>query len=164
MTTSPPMKKMRSPIRAAAVSLSLLVALANCNGETQADEPAAAQASDPALVGDWLLLQINRGGEDIDLDHLEGAVRQIGATAYSIEPMSGTTIRGDYTVDTATDPRSMDEFVANGRFEGGTLKGIYQVVGDRLTISFGAPGEARPTKLVSEPGTQFTVAVHKRVE
>ena len=115
-------------------------------------------------MGDWLLLQINRDGKDIDLDHLEGAVRHIGGSTYSIKPMSGTTITGDYTVDPTSEPKSIEMMVDNGRFEGGTLKGIYRIEGDRLTISFGTPGEPRPAALDSTPGTQHTVAVHKRIE
>jgi len=101
---------------------------------------------------------------DINLDSLEGAVRDIGEETYSITPASGTTITGSYLADSQASPRTIDQFVDNGRFGGKTLKGIYRVQGNRLTISFGGPGEARPASFESVPGTAHTVAIHERVE
>jgi len=163
------MREVRAMERAAALCLSVCVALASCGDPSGAgpDGPPSngePEGADAALMGDWLLLQINRNGEDIDLDNLEGAIRHIGSSNYSIKPMSGTTITGRYTVDPTADPRTIEMMVDNGRFEGGTLKGIYRVEDDRLTISFGTPGEPRPAAFDSAPGTQHTVAVHKRVE
>ena len=54
--------------------------------------------------------------------------------------------------------------VDNGRFKGKTLKGIYRLEGDKLTISFGGPGEDRPKAFVSKPGTEYTVAIHKKLK
>ena len=123
-----------------------------------------AVEKDPALRGKWLLLQIDRGGKDIDLDHLEGSVREMGEETYSLKPLEGETITGKYSVDARAKPKTLDMVVDNGRFKGKTLKGIYRIEGDRLTISFGTPGEPRPAALDSTPGTQHTVAVHKRIE
>ncbi len=128
------------------------------------DDLTSSPDRDAALTGRWLLLQINRGGKDINLDHLEGAVREIGERTYSITPMQGPAITGGYAIDSEARPRTIDQFVDTGRFKGGTLKGIYRVEGDRLTISFGSPGAERPEVLESRPGTQYTVAIHKRVE
>jgi len=119
---------------------------------------------DPALIGNWLLLQINRGGKDIDLDHLEGAVRKIDERTYRITPMRGDTITGKYTINPEAKPRTIEMLVDNGRFKGKRLKGIYRVVGDKLTISFGAPDEDRPEAFDSKPGTEYTVAIHKKLE
>ena len=47
---------------------------------------------DNELIGSWLLLQINRGGKDIDLDHLEVAIRQIESDTYIITPLEGPAI------------------------------------------------------------------------
>ena len=119
---------------------------------------------DSALAGNWLLLQINRGGKDIDLDHLEGAVREILERSYRIKPLKGTTITGKYTSDPESEPKTIDMLVDNGRFAGKTLKGIYRMEGDKLTISFGRPDKDRPEAFVSKPGTEYTVAIHKRLE
>jgi uncharacterized protein (TIGR03067 family) len=127
-------------------------------------KPAKAAGVDPTLPGKWLLLRINRGGADIDLDHLEGAVREMGEETYSLKPLEGETITGKYSVDSRAEPKTLDMVVDNGRFKGKTLKGIYRVKGGRLTISFGAPGKERPRFFVSKPGTEYTVAIHKRMK
>ena len=128
------------------------------------DAQTSIEGEKAAVMGKWLILQINRGGQDIDLDELEGAIREIGERTYSITPMRGTTITGRYTIDTESRPRTIDMMVDNGRFAGKTLKGIYRLSGDKLTISFDSPDAPRPTLFESKPGTEYTVAIHKRVE
>jgi uncharacterized protein (TIGR03067 family) len=123
-----------------------------------------AAEKDPALLGKWLLLQIDRGGEDIDLDRLEGAVREMGEETYSLRPLEGETITGKYSVDAKARPKTIEMVVDNGRFKGKTLKGIYRLKGGRLTISFGGPGKDWPKSFVSEPGTAYTVAIHKKMK
>ena len=157
------MKKMRAMRMTTAGPFLICLALMSCQTEGQGTDTQPPE-EDAALMGSWLLLQINRGGEDIDLDHLEGAIREIGERTYSITPMKGTTITGKYTIDPEARPRTIEMLVDNGRFEGETLKGIYRVKGDRLTISFGGPDQDRPEAFESRPGTQFTVAIHKKVE
>jgi uncharacterized protein (TIGR03067 family) len=115
------------------------------------------------LVGRWQLVHIRRGGVDINLDHLEGSVREIKEATYSISPPNAPAITGQYTVNNTTSPKAIDEVVDNGRFQGKTLKGIYRIHDHQLTISFGGPGEDRPTSFMSKAGTNYTVAIHKRV-
>lgn len=110
-------------------AFSFLICLALMNCQKQPPE------KDPALIGNWLLLQINRGGTDIDLDHLEGAVRKIGKRTYRITPIRGDTITGKYTINPEAKPRTIEMLVDNGRFKGKTLKGIYRVgAGHRFMV------------------------------
>jgi len=142
----------------------LCLTLVSCQTDGDNDGHPSTEGGDATVMGKWLLLQINRGGQDIDLDHLEGAIRDIGERTYSITPMQeGTTITGRYTVNSESRPRTIDMMVDNGRFAGKTLKGIYRMIGDKLTISFASPGAPRPDAFDSKPGTTHTVAIHKRV-
>ena len=116
-----------------------------------------------SLVGRWQIVAITRGGQDINLDQLEGAVRELRESTYSIHHADGQAITGRYVINDAVEPKTIDEFVDNGRFASQTLKGIYRIHDQKLTISFAGPGQARPTSFTSEAGTSYTVAIHERV-
>ena len=126
------------------------------------DRRESAEHTD--LIGRWEIVAINRGGQDINLDHLEGAIREIREATYSIIPASGSSITGKYTINDDANPKTIDEMVDNGRFQGETLKGIYRIHDHQLTISFGGPGEARPVSFESVAGTTYTVAIHKKAQ
>jgi uncharacterized protein (TIGR03067 family) len=116
------------------------------------------------LIGRWEIIAINRGGQDINLDHLEGAIREIRESTYSIIPATDSSITGKYTINDDANPKTIDQMVDNGRFQGKTLKGIYRIHDHQLTISFGGPGEARPVSFKSVAGTTYTVAIHKKTQ
>ena len=62
-----------------------------------------------------------RGGVDINLDHLEGAIREIRDSSYSITPASGLVITGKYPANNEASPKTIDEVVDDGLFKGETL-------------------------------------------
>ncbi len=126
------------------------------------DHRESAEHTD--LIGRWEIIAINRGGQDINLDHLEGAIREIRESTYSIIPATDSSITGNYTINDDANPKTIDQMVNNGRFQGKTLKGIYRIHDHQLTISFGGPGEARPVSFKSVAGTTYTVAIHKKTQ
>ena len=139
-----------------ALAITLLATMSACHLH---ERGGSAEHTD--LIGRWELTHIYRGGVDINLDHLEGAIREIRDSSYSITPASGLVITGKYTANNEASPKTIDEVVDNGRCKGESLKGIYRVHDRRLTISFGGPGEPRPASFESEAGTNHTVAIHR---
>ena len=73
------------------------------------DRRESAEHTD--LIGRWEIVAINRGGQDINLDHLEGAIREIREATYSIIPASGSSITGKYTINDDANPKTIDEMV-----------------------------------------------------
>jgi len=142
------------------LALTACVAASSCifGGHDQDSDGARS-----SLIGRWQIVAIHRGGQDINLDQLEGAVREIRESTYKIHQADGQAITGRYVINDAVEPKTIDEFVDNGRFASQTLKGICRIHDQRLTISFASPGQARPASFTSEAGTSYTVAIHERV-
>jgi uncharacterized protein (TIGR03067 family) len=69
-----------------------------------------------------------------------------------------------FTLDPKTDPPSIDLTVLEGKEKPSTLKGIYKLEKNKLTICFSDEDEARPKKFESAEGTKTGLFVLERTK
>jgi uncharacterized protein (TIGR03067 family) len=76
-----------------------------------------------------------------------------------------SAISGKFTLLNASERKGMDCIPDNGEHEGKTLRGIYQLESDKLTICCAqSPEQPRPTEWTPPRGKKYLYAVLKRVE
>ena len=72
-------------------------------------------------------------------------------------------VAGTAVIDAAK--MTIDMKPSSGRYKDKTLKGIYKIDGDTLTVAFSSdPDKPRPTTLESAAGSGVVVAVHARAK
>ena len=71
---------------------------------------------------------------------------------------------GSMKVDPNKSPAHIDFTYEDGPAKGTTLKGIYKIEGDTLTICYGGFGKDRPTEFASKPGSGTILIVQKRAK
>lgn len=117
---------------------------------------AAVEAGE--LDGKWTIVGVERAGAAVA--NLVGGQRIIAGNSYKIVPKTGDTVEGTLSSDAAA--KTVDMTAASGQFKGQTLKGIYRLEGNRLTICFAPAGKERPSDFASTAANGATVAVHTR--
>ena len=112
-----------------------------------------------ALVGRWTVTKAELGGEDVfniakdlKLEILEGG-------KYTSKLGDGQE-DGSLSLDPVTPPKRMDLKPISGPGKGKTIKAIYKLEGDTLTVCY-ADGP-RPTKFATKSGTTELLMVYKR--
>jgi uncharacterized protein (TIGR03067 family) len=93
------------------------------------------------------------------VEALKAAVREFKDSKYTLKPLEGETFSGTIKLDAAKTPKQID-LELNDR----TLKGIYQIDGDMLKISYRLEGDERPTEFESKPDSGIVLVVHKRAK
>lgn len=107
------------------------------------------------LAGKWTVETFEYNGSDVE--RLKDAIREFKDGKYSLTLKMGDAIEGSLKLDSTKTPKQIDLDV-NGR----TLKGIYELDGDTLKMSYNLGAEERPTEFVSKPDTGLVLVIHKR--
>jgi RNA polymerase sigma factor (sigma-70 family) len=109
------------------------------------------------LEGVWRVVSLTVDGKELTKEEMEGAAVKIvfaGDTA-AVYNASGVKTKGTYSLDSAKKPKSMDLIPPEGK----TVRMIYKLEGDTLTIAEGGD-DSRPEDFT---GRGAAVAVVKRV-
>jgi uncharacterized protein (TIGR03067 family) len=141
----------------APVILMLSIATAVGN-DKKADDAIAADLK--ALVGKWKIEKAEIGGKESLALFKELKFEITEGGKYALE--LGVKDEGTFTVDPGKSPKEMDIKGEAGPNKGKTIKAIYKIDGDTMTICYELGGGDRPTKFETKPDTKLFLAVYKR--
>jgi uncharacterized protein (TIGR03067 family) len=125
---------------------------------------AAEQKGLEKFQGKWALVSGTVDGKDLDADELKNNFMVVkGARAVFLfkDKERGTATM---KIDAGKKPAQYDITYEDGPAKGTTLKGIYKIDGDTLTMCSGGIGKDRPTEFASKAGSGTVLVVSKRVK
>jgi RNA polymerase sigma factor (sigma-70 family) len=115
----------------------------------------ADQKDEEKIVGTWAVVSVEEGGHD---EGIQEAWFIFGADGKVTFKATGKGEKGGtYKLDPAKKPKEVTVMMDEG-----TLKGIYKLDGDSLTICAGARGVERPTEFATKEGVRSALHVLKR--
>src|SRR5262245_28391073 len=135
--------------------------------EAQEDKgkPLPTEAAEVKLQGEWQLETLVVRGSALGQDQVKGRTLVIEGNTIRHTAWGRDLERGTVALDPAKKPPTIDQTFDKGESLGGmTLKGVYRVDGDTLTICNGPLGKDRPSDLVSKPGSGDSLFVYRRAK
>ncbi len=100
------------------------------------------------LEGAWVPIAAKVAGQDLGVGELRVKYLVLEAGGYRIIDRSNHVVdSGEYLVNAATSPQTMDIVGRDGPNAGRTMLAIYALDADRLTVCYDLDGAARPTNM-----------------
>lgn len=128
-------------VRTAAVTL-LLACLSYAAAPASAQSPPAAGA----LQGSWTMASLVVNGDPTAGDQVHAGRLVIEGDQY-VQTFSATAVPARFRVDPSRSPRSIDFTYASGPQAGKTVKGIYDLAAETLTVCRGlTESDPRPSR------------------
>ena len=124
-----------------------------------ADKPA--KELEP-FQGTWAVESITRDGAAVPEDQAQRLVLVVKGNERLVKDGDDVKSKATFTVDSAKSPKVMDITVSDGPLAGKTLRGIYELKGDTLTICLALEGDGRPDDLTAKEGSGRLLQVYKK--
>ncbi|HYT87230.1 MAG TPA: TIGR03067 domain-containing protein [Gemmataceae bacterium] len=109
------------------------------------------------IEGSWAVMSAEKGGEKLPEEIAKTIVLTLAKGKITLEIM-GMTLEGDYKVDMAKKPMTIDVTMNNE-----SVQGIFILDGDTLKVCGGEPGGARPSEFKTEVGKKTSLLILKRI-
>jgi uncharacterized protein (TIGR03067 family) len=120
-------------------------------------KPEDAKKEADALVGTWTFSKMVRDGQDMT-DQLGGV-----KVVFDAEKFSSPNIKAEYKLDPSKSPKAMDISYKEGPAAGQTVKAIYKLEGETLTICRArAEADERPREFEAPAGSHRFLFEFKR--
>jgi uncharacterized protein (TIGR03067 family) len=124
------------------------------------DDAVAAELK--ALVGKYRVKKAEVGGKDVTEDFKEMKFEVTGPGKYVVQ-FGEEKDDATFTVDVTKKPKEMDIKSTGGPLKGKTVKIIYKLEDDTITVCFDHDKpENRPMKFETKEGTMLVLIVYKR--
>ena len=124
---------------------------------------AAASSPDDAkaIRGSWLPVQAELAGQPLPDAILKTISLKLDDGKYDVMA-GGRPDKGTYTLDSATDPKSITVNGTEGPNQGKTFPAIYELKGDTLRICYDLSGAKRPAEFKTIAGTKLYLVTYAR--
>jgi uncharacterized protein (TIGR03067 family) len=129
-----------------------------------AGQAKKAEVKDPALElqGGWSMVLLFVNGEETPADEAKGGELYIEDDGYRSK-LGATTQASTFKIDAAKQPKTIDFTYTSGFLKGKTVKGIYKIDGDDLTVCRGLnPDKDRPAEFAAPTDSGLLLVVWKR--
>jgi len=114
-----------------------------------------------AVQGNWTPAKAELAGEPLADAVLKSISLKLENGKYEVF-VGDRPDRGTYTVDSASEPKSMTITGTGGPNNGKTFPAIYELEGDTLRICYDLSGAKRPTEFKTSAGAKLYLVTYTR--
>jgi uncharacterized protein (TIGR03067 family) len=124
---------------------------------------AAAEAELKRFEGNWSYVSVIANGDPAPEESVKNSRLEISGDKFTVKG-SQTYHRGTFVVDPTVKPKTLDVTFSEGEQEGKTIKGIYELEGDRCKVCIALGDQPRPTEFASPAGSGYALEELKRIK